>query len=97
MRRAGDRGHEEGDRGQGTGDRGAGAPWMVPCVMLIVLALGGCAREDGAEAGAEPAAAAETASEHAARHADPLYRCPMHPDVVRNEPGECPICGMALV
>jgi Cu(I)/Ag(I) efflux system membrane fusion protein len=65
--------------------------------MLVVLALGGCAREDGAEAGAEPAAAAETAAEHAARHVDPLYRCPMHPDVVRNEPGECPICGMALV
>jgi Cu(I)/Ag(I) efflux system membrane fusion protein len=24
------------------------------------------------------------------------YICPMHPDVVRDEPGECPICGMAL-
>ena len=24
------------------------------------------------------------------------YVCPMHPDIVRNEPGECPICGMAL-
>jgi Cu+-exporting ATPase len=24
------------------------------------------------------------------------YTCPMHPEVVRNEPGNCPICGMAL-
>lgn len=25
------------------------------------------------------------------------YTCPMHPDVVRSEPGPCPICGMDLV
>ena len=25
------------------------------------------------------------------------YACPMHPDVVRNGPGTCPRCGMALV
>jgi Cu+-exporting ATPase len=24
------------------------------------------------------------------------YTCPMHPEIVRDEPGECPICGMAL-
>ena len=24
------------------------------------------------------------------------YTCPMHPEVVRSEPGSCPICGMAL-
>jgi membrane fusion protein, copper/silver efflux system len=26
-----------------------------------------------------------------------LYTCPMHPEVVKNKPGECPICGMDLV
>ncbi|MFZ5453343.1 MAG: efflux RND transporter periplasmic adaptor subunit [Thermodesulfobacteriota bacterium] len=26
-----------------------------------------------------------------------LYRCPMHPEIVRKEPGKCPICGMDLV
>jgi hypothetical protein len=26
-----------------------------------------------------------------------LYTCPMHPDVVSDEPGECPECGMDLV
>src|SRR5437667_7595497 len=24
------------------------------------------------------------------------WTCPMHPQIVRNEPGACPICGMAL-
>ncbi|NJM92401.1 MAG: YHS domain-containing protein, partial [Rhodospirillaceae bacterium] len=25
-----------------------------------------------------------------------LYTCPMDPEIVRDEPGDCPICGMAL-
>src|SRR5262245_28523571 len=25
-----------------------------------------------------------------------IYTCPMHPQIVRPEPGSCPICGMAL-
>jgi len=25
------------------------------------------------------------------------YTCPMHPDVKKEEPGPCPICGMDLV
>lgn len=25
------------------------------------------------------------------------YTCPMHPEIIRNEPGDCPICGMDLV
>lgn len=38
---------------------------------------------------------------HAARKTAPgkidKYTCPMHPDVVRDEPGSCPVCGMHLV
>jgi len=33
----------------------------------------------------------------AAEAADVLYTCGMHPDVLRHEPGPCPICGMKLV
>jgi P-type Cu+ transporter len=25
-----------------------------------------------------------------------LYTCPMHPEIVQEGPGSCPICGMAL-
>ncbi len=26
-----------------------------------------------------------------------LYTCPMHPEIIRDKPGQCPICGMNLV
>lgn len=39
----------------------------------------------------------ETAVEHAGKHADPNYVCPMHPQIVKGEPGNCPICGMDLI
>ena len=28
--------------------------------------------------------------------ADSKYTCPMHPEIIRDQPGSCPICGMAL-
>lgn len=30
-------------------------------------------------------------------HQSKIYTCPMHPEIVRNKEGECPICGMDLV
>ncbi len=35
--------------------------------------------------------------EHSKRHANPNYVCPMHPQIVKGEEGNCPICGMDLV
>jgi len=68
----------------------------VPALVLVLAALQfvGCSREPASE---RAAAADDTPAEHALKHANPLHRCPMHPDVVRDRPGECPICGMALV
>ena len=31
-----------------------------------------------------------------ATHTDVEYFCPMHPQIVRDKPGECPVCGMKL-
>ena len=77
-------------------------PWRAPGGMLVLtivmaLALAGCG--DGARVASEDLAAAadDTSLEHARKHADPSYVCPMHPQIVRDEPGTCPICGMDLV
>lgn len=50
------------------------------------------------------ALAAFTVGSYWVRHASPalpaetmLYQCPMHPTVVQDHPGECPICHMTLV
>ena len=42
-------------------------------------------------------ASQETVIEHARKHSDPNYVCPMHPQIVKGKPGNCPICGMDLV
>jgi Cu(I)/Ag(I) efflux system membrane fusion protein/cobalt-zinc-cadmium efflux system membrane fusion protein len=42
------------------------------------------------------ASAAEPAHVHTAAEEKQLYTCGMHPQVIREEPGLCPICGMEL-
>ena len=41
-------------------------------------------------------ARAQIRSTEDSAHAQPRYHCPMHPQIVSNEPGECPICHMQL-
>lgn len=70
--------------------------------MLIIFGLGlvlvACSEDQTtAESGADKTGQQETALEHAEKHTDPNYVCPMHPQIVRGEPGTCPICGMDLV
>lgn len=36
-------------------------------------------------------------TEHAGHKAGQTYTCPMHPQIVQDKPGKCPICGMDLV
>ena len=40
---------------------------------------------------------AKPASVSTMSEAGAKYTCPMHPEIVRDAPGDCPICGMALV
>jgi Cu+-exporting ATPase len=44
---------------------------------------------------AKPAPSASSTSSAAVAHGE-IYICPMHAQIRRNEPGSCPICGMAL-
>jgi hypothetical protein len=47
-----------------------------------------------------PAAARELEGLHAehrhAEHGDPAYTCPMHPEIMLDGPGRCPVCRMFL-
>ena len=43
-----------------------------------------------------PSAASPAVSAVSPTTASGLWTCPMHPEIVRNSPGSCPICGMAL-
>ena len=45
----------------------------------------------------KPFTAAEIALDHAKKHADPKYVCPMHPKIIQDQQGSCPICGMDLI
>jgi len=45
---------------------------------------------------AEPARYLESTSPPASAPTARAYTCPMHPEIVRDAPGNCPICGMAL-
>jgi len=64
-------------------------------ILLLAFVLAGCSKQTPSEP--LRTAADDTLAEHALKHANPKYRCPMHPDIVRDEPGVCPICGMTLV
>jgi Cu(I)/Ag(I) efflux system membrane fusion protein len=62
-------------------------------LLLAPLVLGACDRD--APPAHEHGGAADHAAEDVAPH-QALYQCPMHPQIVRTEPGTCPICGMTL-
>jgi Cu(I)/Ag(I) efflux system membrane fusion protein len=65
---------------------------------LILVALLSAALAAGLALGLprllHPAAEAEHAGEGASAT---VYHCPMHPSIVQDHPGTCPICGMNLV
>jgi membrane fusion protein, copper/silver efflux system len=68
---------------------------MLRFVVLVLSVLLFACGAEAPQNHADPTQ--DTAVEHARRHLDPKYVCPMHPQIVRDEPGTCPICGMNLV
>ncbi len=72
-----------------TGD----GPAMCPkCGMRLVPAADTAADGHGASPAKPPAMTAPAPRAANARQ----YTCPMHPEIVRDKPGRCPICGMHL-
>src|SRR3982074_523347 len=60
-------------------------------ILILIAAAITCAAT-AAFAESTPTPDASPPSEHAQR-----YTCPMHPEIVRAKPGQCPKCGMTLV
>lgn len=65
--------------------------------VLLVLCLAACgANTPDSQQALEPITP-EASPLAADAHRHSHYVCPMHPQIVRDTPGSCPICGMALV
>ena len=60
---------------------------LVLILVAACLLLGGCGKDNAPAPADQPASASERAE---------LYSCGMHPNVVQEEPGTCPICGLDL-
>ncbi len=55
----------------------------ITMLLILGLTLAGCSRSDSDKT------KTQAQSEY--------YTCPMHPSVISDRPGACPVCGMALV
>ena len=71
-------------------------PGDCPICGMKLVKVASAATPGGAEARAAGGAEARAAATEQKPHAD-KWQCPMHPSIVQDHPGDCPICGMKLV
>ena len=62
--------------------------WIALVVLLAALAIVAGVRHFGEEGGQGEPAPSPAAEK---------YHCPMHPSMVSDRPGDCPVCGMRMV
>jgi membrane fusion protein, copper/silver efflux system len=65
---------------------------VIPLVVILLVAAGGGSylwQQKKTVKGAQEARQGQQGKE--------LYTCPMHPFIIKDKPGSCPICGMTLV
>jgi len=70
---------------------------LLAAAVALTLSLTACDSSDDMPKESMTDGKMETALEHAGKHLDPKYVCPMHPTILQDEPGSCPLCGMDLV
>lgn len=64
-------------------------PWILALVLMLGIGLG-----LGLVLGRHEHAPTQAVATSAPKS---MYQCPMHPQIIQDHPGNCPICGMALV
>jgi Cu(I)/Ag(I) efflux system membrane fusion protein len=64
------------------------------CCLGLVLLLVACGKSPAPATGQ---AGGKSAVPPIAKDLKATYVCPMHPNIIRDHPGHCPICGMELV
>lgn len=75
--------------------RGHLAQIRLLAVGFVIGALVVGLRSCGGEASETPGA--EVHAEHESATGEAIWTCSMHPQIRKNEPGSCPICGMDLI
>ena len=68
---------------------------MACLLVLALILLAGCKAGDKNKESSVPLTGVHSGHNHATE--EEAYTCPMHPQIVQDKPGTCPICGMDLV
>ncbi len=68
---------------------------LITLVLLVLALTAACRQKNAGHEGHTPEE--KTGHEGHTAEEKPVYTCPMHPEILRDAPGSCPICGMDLV